>query len=42
VTESENPPKSAPDPRELQDLTNKIVKECVEKILDRLENVQDR
>ncbi len=33
---------SAPDAKELQELRNKLVKECVDKVLARLESLAER
>ena len=38
----ENKAKGALDSRELQELKNKIVKECTEKILAKLETIPER
>jgi len=42
VTVEENVRKMRPDPRELQDLKNRIVKECLDKILLKLTNSPER
>ena len=42
VTVEENVRKTGPNPRELQDLKNRIVKECLDKILIKLTNSPDR
>ncbi len=42
VSVDENQKKTGTDPKELADLKNKIVKECMEKIMLRIDNLSDR
>ena len=42
VSVDEKQKKTDTDPRELSDLKNKIVKECMEKIMLKMDNLTDR
>lgn len=42
VTIEDNKTKKGMDAKELQDMKNKIVKECVDKVLAKLESISER